>query len=168
MWGRGIILIDPKGDLVDAAMHYIPQERMEDVVLLDPTDHEFAVGFNIFENVPASQRSRLTSEIVNVFKKTTSQGSWGPRLEATLRNAVLALLEVPGTTLLDLYYFLVEEEFRNGLLPQVQDRFVGDFWRTTFASFSSSQKTQIVAPILNKIEPLLSYAEARHILGQPG
>lgn len=165
-WGRGLILIDPKGDLVDEAMRYIPADRLEDVVIFDPTDQVCAVGFNIFEAVAPSERSRLAGEIVLVFKKITSHGIWGPRLDSVLRLALLALLEVPGSTMLDLYYFLTDEAYRLALLNQVTDRFVKDFWLTTFASFSDSQKSTTLSPLLNKIEPWLSYPEARRILGQ--
>ena len=167
MWGRGLIVIDPKGDLVDAAMRYIPAERIEDVVVFDPTDQMFATGFNIFEAVPASERSRLAGEIVLIFKKITGHGVWGPRLDSVLRLAIMALLEVPGSTMLDLYYFLTDESYRLALLTQVTDRFVKDYWLKTFAAFSDNQQTTILSPLLNKIEPWLSYPEARRILGQP-
>lgn len=167
IWGRGLIIIDPKGDLVDTILQYIPAERIEDVVIFDPTDQTCAVGFNVFAAVPPTERSRLASEIVLIFKKITAQGSWGPRLDSVLRLAILALLEVPGATLLDLYYFLTDAQHRAGLLDRVTDRFVKDFWLNTFASFSESQQSAIISPLLNKIEPWLSYPEARRILGQP-
>jgi type IV secretory pathway TraG/TraD family ATPase VirD4 len=166
-WGRGLIVIDPKGDLVEAILPYIPGERMEDVVIFDPSDPTSVVGFNVFASVPASERSRLASEIVLIFKKITAQGSWGPRLDSVLRLAILALLEVPGSTMLDLYDFLTDEEYRGALLDQVTDRFVRDFWINTFASFSDNHQSTIVSPLLNKIEPWLSYPEARRMLGQP-
>lgn len=166
-WGRGLIIIDPKGDLVDAILQYIPAERLEDVVIFDPTDQTHSVGFNVFAAVPPTERSRLASEIVLIFKKITAQGSWGPRLDSVLRLAILALLEVPGATMLDLYYFLTDERYRTALLERVADRFVREFWLNTFVSFSESQQSAIVSPLLNKIEPWLSYPEARRILGQP-
>lgn len=166
-WGRGLIIIDPKGDLVDAVLQYIPAERVEDVVIFDPTDQTCTVGFNIFAAVPPTERSRLASEIVLIFKKITAQGSWGPRLDSVLRLAILALLEVPGATMLDLYYFLTDEAYRKALLDRVTDRFVKDFWLTTFVSFSENHQSAMVSPLLNKIEPWLSYPEARRILGQP-
>ncbi|MEZ4621182.1 MAG: type IV secretion system DNA-binding domain-containing protein [Caldilineaceae bacterium] len=167
MWGRGLIVIDPKGDLVDGVLHYIPQERMEDVVIFDPADKGFAVGLNILESVPSSQRSRLAGEIVQIFKKITSHGVWGPRLDSVLRLAILALLEVPGSTMLDLYYFLTDDSYRLSLVNRATDRFVKDFWLVTFPTFSESQRANILSPLLNKIEPWLSYPEARRILGQP-
>lgn len=167
IWGRGLIIVDPKGDLVDAVLQHIPTERVEDVVIFDPTDQTCSVGFNVFAAVPPTERSRLASEIVLIFKKITAQGSWGPRLDSVLRLATLALLEVPGATMLDLYYFLTDEPYRTALLERVTDRFVREFWLNTFVSFSENQQSAIVSPLLNKIEPWLSYPEARRILGQP-
>lgn len=166
-WGRGLIVIDPKGDLIDAILQYIPAKRVEDVVIFDPTDQNCAVGFNIFASVLPFERSRLAGEIVQIFKKITSHGVWGPRMDSILRLAILVLVEVPGSTMLDLYYFLTDEQYREALVDRVTDRFVKDFWRNTFKSFSENHQSTVINPLLNKIEPWLSYPEARRILGQP-
>jgi len=163
---RSLVIIDPKGDLVDTIMSLIPPSRFEDVILFDPTDREYPLAFNIFESVPATERSRVAGEILLIFKKITAQGSWGPRLESALRLAILALLEVPGSTLLDLYYFLTNDKYRIALLPKITDKFVRDFWSKQFSTMKDSQQDQVINPILNKIEPWLSYETARYILGQ--
>jgi hypothetical protein len=163
---RSLVIIDPKGDLVDMIMSLIPPNRFEDVILFDPTDREYPLAFNVFESVPATERSRVAGEILLIFKKITAQGSWGPRLESALRLAILALLEIPGSTLLDLYYFLTDDKYRMALLPKITDKFVKDFWSKQFSTMKDSQQDQVINPILNKIEPWLSYEIARYILGQ--
>lgn len=163
---RSLVIIDPKGDLVDTVMSLIPPNRFEDVILFDPTDRTYPLAFNIFESVPATDRSRVAGEILLIFKKISSQGSWGPRLESALRLAILALLEIPGSTLLDLYYFLTDDNYRMALLPKVTDKFVRDFWLKQFSTMKDSQQDQVINPILNKVEPWLSYEIARYILGQ--
>ena len=163
---RSLVIIDPKGDLVDAVLSFIPPDRFEDVILFDPTDRMYPLAFNIFESVPAAERSRVAGEILLIFKKISSQGSWGPRLESVLRLAILALLEVPGSTLLDLYFFLTDNTYRMALLQKVTDPFVKEFWTKQFATMKDSQQDQAINPILNKVEPWLSYEEARCVLGQ--
>lgn len=163
---RSIVIIDPKGDLVDTVMRFVPPDQLENVIVFDPTDRKYPLALNIFEAVPATERSRVAGEILLIFKKITALGSWGPRLESALRLAILALLEVPGSTLLDLYYFLTDESYRLSLLDKVTDAFVKEYWVKQFAGMSSSQKDQAINPILNKIEPWLAFPEARFILGQ--
>lgn len=164
--GRSLVVIDPKGDLIDGMLSFIPPDRFEDVILLDPTARSHPLAFNIFESVPVAERSRVAGEILLIFKKITAQGSWGPRLESVLRLAILALLEVPGATLLDLYEFLTDDNYRMALLKNVTDQFVKDFWLKQFATMKDSQQDQAINPILNKVEPWLSYPEARFVLGQ--
>lgn len=45
--GYGCGLLDPHGDLADRLLDFIPRDRLDDVVLVDPTDEEVSVGFNI-------------------------------------------------------------------------------------------------------------------------
>jgi len=69
MNGRGFALLDPHGDLVDNILKYIPQNRMKDVVIFDPTDLNFPVGFNPLEEVPEEYRQEFTNSFLEIFKK---------------------------------------------------------------------------------------------------
>jgi len=42
--GREVIMVDPKGDLIEDILSRIPDERLEDVVALDPTDDQRPLG----------------------------------------------------------------------------------------------------------------------------
>lgn len=91
--GRGFALLDPHGDLVDNILKYIPEERKKDVVIFDPTDLNFPVGFNPLEEVPEEYRQEFTNSFLEIFKKLFGQ-AWNARLEHVMRFCVLALLEV--------------------------------------------------------------------------
>ena len=43
--GNGLAVIDPHGELFRDLLEMIPEERKEDVVLFDPSDVAFPVGF---------------------------------------------------------------------------------------------------------------------------
>lgn len=45
--GEGVAVLDPHGDLIDQILGYILERRHEDLILIDPADAEFPVGFNI-------------------------------------------------------------------------------------------------------------------------
>lgn len=45
--GHGVGVIDPHGDLIDAVLGLVPESRAEDVILFDPADPDYAVGWNI-------------------------------------------------------------------------------------------------------------------------
>ena len=97
--GHGLALLDPHGDLADALLAAIPSRRTNDVVLFDASDRQFPPSYNPLYCPHPEQRGLVASGVVSAFKKLYGD-SWGPRLEHILRNALLALLELPATSLL--------------------------------------------------------------------
>src|SRR3972149_178526 len=98
--GEGVAVLDPHGDLVKELLDFVPAERVNDVVYFDPSDTDRPVGVNFLGLRDTSQKNLLASGLLDAFKKHFIDVSWGPRLEYLLNNAILTLLDVPGTTLL--------------------------------------------------------------------
>lgn len=167
LMGRALIVIDPKADLIDSLLEFIPPSRIQDVILFDPSDWKYPIAFNIFSKVKPQDRPRLASEILSVVRKVTGDLSWGPRLEDLLRMAILALAEFPGATFYDLYYMLTDDYFRRTVIQRVTDPFVKEFWEVVFDSWTDSAKANAIQPVVNKISPFFAYEQARHVLGQP-
>ena len=44
--GEGLALLDPHGDLAEAALAHVPRARTNDLVYLNPADLERPIGFN--------------------------------------------------------------------------------------------------------------------------
>jgi type IV secretory pathway TraG/TraD family ATPase VirD4 len=163
--GNGVALIDPHGDLADQLLDAVPASRIKDVIYLNPADLEFPIAFNPLESVPPDRRFLVASGVISVLKKVWSD-FWGPRLEHILRNALLTLLENPGSTLLDLSRLLTDERFREVMLRKVTHPQVRDFWFTEFAEYSAWLKAEAVSPILNKLGQFLTSIPLRNIVGQ--
>src|ERR1700687_1297334 len=83
--GRGLMLLDPHGDLAEELLDYIPPRRVEDVIYLAPADLSHPVGFNLLERVEPDDRPLVAANIVSTFKHIWGE-SWGPRLEYVLYN----------------------------------------------------------------------------------
>jgi hypothetical protein len=164
--GRGVGVVDPHGDLVEKILSKIPSYRSNDVVILDPSDLEFPVAFNLLENVQEDARSIVASGLISIFKKIWA-GTWGPRLEHILRNTILALLEYPDSTLLGITRMLTDKNFRADVVKKVTDPVVKAFWETEFGEYNDKFRTEAIAPVLNKVGQFLSSAAVRNILGQP-
>lgn len=166
MAGKGVGVIDPHGDLADAVLNFIPTNRLNDVVLVDPSDREYAVAFNMLENVDPALNSIVCSGLVGIFKKIYAE-SWGPRLEHILRNTILSLLEYPGTTMLGITRILQDEDFRRRIVRKIEDPVVKSFWLTEFDKMQEKFRTEAIAPIQNKVGQFLSSPTIRNIVGQP-
>ena len=163
--GHGMAVIDPHGDLAEAALNYVPTGRTNDVIYFAPGDVDYPVGFNMLENVPRDLRSLVASGIVGIFKKLFE--SWGPRLEHTLRNTIFALLEMPGATMLSIPRMLTDKFYRAKVLEKVTDPVIKQFWEEEFNKLQEKQIQETISPILNKVGQFLSSPIIRNIIGQP-
>ncbi len=164
--GHGLVFIDPHGDTVEKLLDLIPAKRINDVVYFNPSDVDYPVAFNPLESVEPKYRHLVASGLVGVFKKIWAD-SWGPRLEYILRNAILSLLEYPGSTLLGITRILVDKYYRKKVLEKVSDPVVRSFWIDEYDNYNEKFRTEAISPIQNKIGQFLSSAIIRNIVGQP-
>src|SRR5947209_5686020 len=110
--GEGIALLDPHGDLAQAALEHVPRCRTNDLVYINPaTDRDRPIGLNPLFRVPGDFKPIVADGIVSAFRHVWPD-SWGPRLDYILTNSVRALLDVPGATLLMLPRLLTDEVYR--------------------------------------------------------
>lgn len=164
--GRGVIVVDPHGELADKVMACVPEERIDDVVVFDPSDRGYPIAFNLLEQVDDDFKGMVASGFVGIFKKIFGD-SWGPRLEHILRNTVLALLDYPNSTMLDIPKMLTDNRFRDKVVEKVKDPVIRDFWVNEFAQYDAKFRTEAVSPILNKVGQFLATSTIRNIVGQP-
>jgi len=166
MSGKGVGLIDPHGDTADRVLNFIPAHRTNDVIVIDPSDREFPVAFNMLDNIDPALNSIVCSGLVGIFKKLYAE-SWGPRLEHILRNTILALLEYPSATMLGITRMLQDEDFRQKVIRKVEDPIVKGFWLNEFEKYGEKQRMEAISPVLNKVGQFLSSSIMRNIVGQP-
>lgn len=164
--GKGVGLLDPHGDLVDAVLKHIPRERIDDVVLFNPADYDYPVAFNPLEQVPPELRVRVTIGFIDIFKKLFGN-NWTNRLEHVLRYTTLALLDSPNTTVLSILKMLSDKNYRQKIVSRIEDSVVKNFWVNEFAAWSEKFDNEAIMPILNKVGQFVSTALIRNIVGQP-
>lgn len=160
---QGIAVMDPHGDLVDKILGIIPPERIDDVVLVDPSDEQFSVGFNILSAHSELEKTLLASDLVAVFQRLSS--SWGDQMNSVLQNAILAFLESDRHgTIADVRRFLIETPFRNEFLKSVKDSEVIYYWQKNFPLLSGNKS---IGSILTRLDALLAKKPIRHMVSQP-
>lgn len=164
--GSGLAFVDPHGDVADALLDYIPEDRIKDVVYFNPQDLEHPIAFNVLGDVPENQRHIVSDGLVGVFKKIWAD-SWGPRLEYILRNAILTLLENENSTLLDIMRILVDKNFRANIVYKMQDPVLKQFWLNEYDGYTDKLLVEAISPIQNKVGQFTSSPLIRNIIGQP-
>jgi CxxC-x17-CxxC domain-containing protein len=163
--GRGVAFIDPHGDTAEKLIKAIPSNRINDVIYFNPADQDFPIAFNVMENIDPKQRHLIASGLIGVFKKIWAD-SWGPRLEYILRNAILALLEYPGSTLLGVTRILVDKNYLKKIVEKITDPVVRSFWVDEFPKWNDRVLQEVISPIQNKVGQFLSSSLIRNIVGQ--
>lgn len=164
--GHGVCYIDPHGDTAEKLLKAVPADRINDVIYFNPADQAFPIAFNVMETIDPEYRHLVASGLVGVFKKIWAD-SWGPRLEYILRNAIMALLEYPGSTLLGVTRILVDKKYREKIVEHITDPVIRQFWVEEFPKWSDKVLQEVVSPIQNKVGQFLSNSLIRNIVGQP-
>lgn len=165
-YNQGYCIIDPHGDFAIDNLRFIPESRVKDVVYFNPADTAFPVAFNPLEITDPTRKPNICSEVIGVLKRMFGD-SWGPRLEHILRYTLLALLDRPSTTLLDISRLLTDKEFRKETLEYCQDVTVLQFWKHEFGQWNEKQVNESIAPVLNKVGAFTANPIIRNIIGQP-
>jgi len=160
--GRGLIVVDPKGDLVADVLDRLPAGRVRDLVLLDPTDAARPVGFN-----PLAQAGppELAADSVVAIFRSLYTAFWGPRTDDILRSCLLTLTRQPGMTLAEVPVLLADESFRRRLTASLDDYVLEGFW-SWYEALSPGERAQAIGPVLNKLRAFLLRPRLRRVIGQ--
>lgn len=163
---EGLAVIDPHGDLSEILLDYVPSYRLNDIVYLEPFNHEHPFWVNPLQVKNPIHKELVSSGIVAIFSKLYSY-SWGPRLEYILRNTIMTLLEIPNSTLTMVPDLLADDNFRRRVVSKVQDKILYNFWMNEFEKMQPRLRTEAIAPIQNKVGQFVASPTIRQIIGHP-
>jgi hypothetical protein len=162
--GYGVVVIDPKADLVAAVLERVPRTRLGDVVVLDPTDEARPVGLNVLAGATDAPEL-VVDQVVGIFHQLY-RAFWGPRTDDVLRAALLTLVRRPGMTLCEVPLLLTDSGFRRRLVGEVDDPVaLGPFWGW-YEGLSEAERAQAIGPVMNKLRAFLLRRRIRNIIGQ--
>ncbi len=167
--GKGLCLVDPHGDLVEAALLYIPRERAEDIIIFEPGDLERPMGLNILEAETEDQREFMAQEALAIFIKLYGEEIMGPRLQNYFRNAALTLMadEEDPATLIDIMRLFTDEDYQKTKVAKVVNPSVKAFWTQEYAKSGQREKEEIIPYFAAKFGPFVTNRQIRNIIGQP-
>ncbi len=160
--GRAVVVIEPKGDLVTDVLARIPTKRLDDVVVLDPTD-QAPVGVNPL--VGSGSAELRVDQVLAVFKGLFAD-SWGPRTQDILTAGLLTLVRSPQPTLAALPVLFTDAAFRHRCTVSLNDPLaLGPFW-AWFEELSTGERSAALAPVMNKLRAFLLRERVRRVIGQ--
>lgn len=157
--GRGACLLDPHGDLIEAIIKEMPEERKGDFLYFNLPDKELKLRYNPFKRVSYEKRSLVASGIMEVFKKLWSD-AWGVKLEHILRYSILTLLDQQEATIADIPKLLLDRVFRTEAVKSVENPSVQEFWKKEFPHYNQYD----LLPVLNKVGGMLAHPVIKKVL----
>ena len=163
--GEGVCVVDPHGELVEDILRSIPEDRIKDVIYFNPADTEYHVGFNVLEVEDPKYKHLVASGLMGIFTKIWAN-TWSARMEYIMNNAILALLDTPGTTLLGIQRILVDKDYRQQIIGNLKDPVVKTFWIHEYEAWQDKFRNEAIAPIQNKVGQFLSTSIIRNVVGQ--
>ena len=168
--GRGVIVIDPHGELIAQIQSKIPPRRLEDVILFDPADTDFPVALNMLEAETEDEQALVVSSFIGLLRKLFDPhaiGIVGPRFEHSVRNGLLTVMSPPnGGTLVELMRVLTDDKFMRSLLPYVKDPIVRRYWEDQIAKTSDFHRSEVLDYVVSKFGPFVTDFTMRRIVGQ--
>jgi hypothetical protein len=161
--GRSAVVIDPKGDLVNAVLERLPQGAEERTCLIDPEDKDSAVGLDV---LAGEDPDLVVDHVLGVFKRIYEPW-WGPRTDDVMRAACLTLTRIKGATLAEVPLLLTDPGWRTEIRERLATDSTGlsTFWRW-YERIPEAQRAQHIAPLLNKLRAFLLRGPVRAIVGQ--
>lgn len=162
---RGVVLIDPHGQLVEDVLDYVPKRRTNDVILFDAADRTHPIAFNPLRGPVGTDPTLVADSVLTAFKKVFGfDEATAPRLLHIFRNCLLTLAGRPETTLLSIQRLLTDASFRKSMIATVENVAVRQFWLTEFNRWSERDRTQYIASLQNKLGTFTSNERLQHIL----
>jgi hypothetical protein len=173
--GNGVAVLDPHGDLAERLLRYVPKERANDVVCMNPDDLAHPIGMNLLELAPGlsgdellREKDLITEAAISVLRKIFSEDdSGGHRIEYVLRNAIQTALTLEKPTLFTIFELLNDAKYRRKVVKGLEDKNLRDFWSNELGKAGEFQRVKMAAGITAKIGRFLFSASARRVLEQP-
>jgi hypothetical protein len=169
--GRGLVVLDPHGDMFHDLLRVIPADRRGDVVVFDPSEREWPIGLNLlnpgirFDN-DQDARDWITSSVISVFAKLADEKFWGPRMEHILRSVTLSALQTPDPNLYTLQRLLTDRHYQLEVAAKLDDPVLQQFWYKELRKLGDMQLASVTAPLTQRLGSFITTGMSRHILLQ--
>ena len=166
---RGVCFIDPHGEAISWLLGRIPKQRLEDVIIFDPSDTENPMGLNLLEARDEQERDFLVAELIEIFYKLfdpEKTGIIGPQFEHWLRNAALTIMAGDGGSLVEIPKLFTDRGFEHHKRRQLTDPLVQEFWAGQMAKTSDFHKSEMLNYFTSKFGHFLNNSICRNIIGQ--
>ncbi len=165
--GDGCCIVDPHGSLVEDLLPFVPKERVDDVIIFDPSDLERPMGLNLLEADSPEEQDMVALDAMNMMIKLFDEETFGPRIQDYFRNGVLTLMADPnGGAITDIMRLFTDDAFQRSKVKHIQNPVVKSFWTNQMAKTGAREKQEIIPYFAAKFGQFYTNGMIRNIIGQ--
>jgi hypothetical protein len=166
--GKGLCVVDPHGDLIDDILEWIPPERVDDVIVFDPSDTERPIGLNLLEAKTEDEKDFIALDAMNMMIGLFGNEIFGPRLQDYFRNGCLTLMddEEEGGALTDIVRLFTDDAWQKYKVSKVKNPIVKSFWTKQMAATGAREKEEMIPFLASKFGAFVTNSTMRNIVGQ--
>ncbi len=160
--GRGCLVFDGKGDLARDVLARTPENRRQDVIVLDPGAGLPLPGLKVFAR---GSDPELTADLMLGIFREMFADSWGVRSDKWLRAGLVTLAHDDKPTLASLPFLFSDSQYRRKLIGRVRDPLLAETWATYEAMRPQERAHQLGSP-LTKVSEVIGRRVVRGVLAQ--
>jgi hypothetical protein len=168
--GEGVAMLDPHGDLFEKLLGQVPSDRIDDVVVVDPSDADYPLALNFLQYESEEEKLFLIQELQVIIQRLVANAEFtGPVFHHYVRLVLLLLMNDPDrcATLLDFYRFFLEPDSAKRWLPlKHPDPLVELFAKREQFNFKMGSETPFFSYIISKFDGFVSDLRIRNVVGQ--
>lgn len=166
--GHGVAVVEPHGDLIEQILANIPRERIDDVIVFNPSDLERPMGLNMLEVKDEALKDFAVQEMISIFYKLFPPEMIGPMFEHHMRNVMLTLMsdpENPGS-IIEIPRMFSDVDFQKKWRAKVKDPVVQSYWVNEVDKTSDFHKSEMLGYLISKVGRFVENEMMRNIIGQ--
>jgi hypothetical protein len=164
--GYGFVYFDPKGRDSRALLQKLPEDRLDDVVWIEPgaSEYDKAVGMNFLELPDCETEKESENEIENRIENLKAifdtDEYWGINMEAITESMARAMMQSEKPfSVIDMYFTLLNANRRKEFALDVDDPYVREF---CFEIARMDDET--IRPLLKRIKSWVENSVIRRII----
>jgi len=169
--GHGVCLVDPHGDLADELLGRFPEEREEDLIVVDLADRQCSVPMNFLRWQTPEERDLIIDDLYATFDRLYDfRQTGGPIFEQNFRGMLRLLMGEsaeadPFFTLLELPLLYQRREFRRYLVSRSKQEQLRDFVEELEGASGDASLHNLAPYVTSKFSRFLHDQLLRRIVG---
>ena len=170
--GHGLCILNPKGDLIDEFIAKLPEDRVDDVVYINPA-REPVTPINVLEPQVTeemntaqleNQKEIIVSDLIDLFKRQSE--NWGDQFGRVLETLLRAHLDLnikqnESKTLVDVFRCVIQDEPLTELIDQTQDSVI----REQLVRVKEDMSSYEMEPLQRRLNDFVMNPTIRRVIG---